>query len=77
MHLHLLPDTTRHVVYMLQLVREAHAVILASGTLAPIGSLTQQLFPHVPGMDIRHFSCNHIVPKQHLLALTLSKVRWF
>lgn len=43
------------------MLASAHAVVLASGTLAPIASLQQQLFPHVPPERIRHFSCGHVV----------------
>ena len=45
----------------LQVLAPAQSVILASGTLAPIASLQQQLFPHVPPERMRIFSCGHVV----------------
>ena len=55
-----------------QVVSEAHAVILASGTLAPVSAVTRQLFP---GPDaaarLRHFSCGHVVNKERLLTVAL------
>ena len=43
------------------MLASAHAVVLASGTLAPVASLQQQLFPHVPHERMHHFSCGHVV----------------
>ena len=58
----------------MQVVEQAHAVVLASGTLSPIASLTRQLFPTLPPSAITHFSCGHVVPKQQLLALAVAQV---
>jgi hypothetical protein len=44
-----------------QVLSSAHAVVLASGTLAPTASLRQQLFPGVPSCNLHHFSCGHVV----------------
>ena len=44
-----------------QVLSEAHAVVLASGTLAPVDSLALQLFPSVDPGRLRHFSCGHVV----------------
>ena len=44
-----------------QVLSPAHAVVLASGTLAPIASLQQQLFPGLPAARLHHFSCGHVV----------------
>ncbi|CAK0764311.1 hypothetical protein CVIRNUC_003145 [Coccomyxa viridis] len=56
-----------------KVLASAHAVVLASGTLAPVASLQQQLFPHVPHERMHHFSCGHVVPKERLLALALGR----
>ncbi|DBA94863.1 TPA: hypothetical protein ACH3X1_002400 [Trebouxia sp. C0004] len=56
-----------------KVVDQAHAVVLASGTLSPIASLTRQLFPTLPPSAITHFSCAHVVPKQQLLALAVAQ----
>lgn len=55
----------RHVVHA------AHAVILASGTLSPIQSVSQLLFPDITPSAIHHFSCGHVVGKERLLALAV------
>ena len=44
-----------------QVLASAHAVVLASGTLAPVSSLKQQLFPGVPATQLHQFSCGHVV----------------
>lgn len=55
-----------------QVVSAAHAVVLASGTLAPVGALSQALFPGpAAAARIRHFSCGHVVSKDRLLALAI------
>ena len=54
-----------------QVAQAAHALVLASGTLAPVAALTAQLFPGVGADDIGHFSCGHVVKPHRLLALTL------
>ena len=52
------------------MLEAAHAVILASGTLAPTALLQRQLFPGAP---VRAFSCGHVVPRERLLALALGQ----
>ena len=55
-----------------QVLTEARAVILASGTLAPISAVTRQLLPGPePAARLRHFSCGHVVSKERLLALAV------
>mmetsp|Transcript_16318 Transcript_16318/g.45473 ORF Transcript_16318/g.45473 Transcript_16318/m.45473 type:complete len:894 (-) Transcript_16318:152-2833(-) len=54
-----------------QIVSSAHAVVLASGTLSPVDSLIQQLFPSVDPGRLHRFSCGHVVPPSQLLALPL------
>ncbi len=57
-----------------QVLAPARTVILASGTLAPIASLQQQLFPHVPPERMRLFSCGHVVLHKAHTPLQLSIV---
>lgn len=52
--------------------REAHAVILAGGTMEPIQHVIQQLFPKSYRNDVSVFECGHIIPKDHLLPICLS-----
>ncbi len=59
---------------MLQVLAEAHAVVLASGTLSPVASLSQQLFPGLAPDRLSHFSCGHVVGKERLLALVVGQV---
>ena len=58
-----------------QVMQEADAVVLASGTLSPVASLTRQLFPTLDPACITHFACGHVVPKERLLALAIPQVR--
>ena len=58
----------------LQVMQQAHAVMLASATLSPVASLTRQLFPAVQPASITHFCCGHVVPKEQLLALAIPQV---
>ena len=57
----------------MQVVEQAHAVVLASGTLSPVASLTRQLFPTLDPSAITHFTCGHVVPKEQLLALAVAQ----
>lgn len=43
-----------------EVARQARAVVLASGTLAPLGPVLR-LFPGVPEADMSRFSCGHVV----------------
>ncbi len=61
------------------MLASAHAVVLASGTLAPVSSLKQQLFPGVPATQLHQFSCGHVVRAQlvtcHLCIIAFSMQR--
>ena len=50
-----------HACPGMQVLSPAHAVVLASGTLAPVASLQQQLFPGLAPARLHHFSCGHVV----------------
>lgn len=52
---------------------DAHAVILAGGTLQPIEETRLRLFPSVSSNDIKFFSCNHIVPPESILPLAVTR----
>ena len=56
-----------------QVVAAAHAVVLASGTLAPVAALRRALFPGAPARAVRAFACGHVVPRERLLALALGR----
>ena len=56
-----------------QVAAQAHALILASGTLAPVSALTAQLFPGSEPAAIGRFACGHVVPREQLLALALGR----
>ncbi|CAL7940588.1 unnamed protein product [Xylocopa violacea] len=51
------------------IVRDARAVILAGGTMAPMNEFTEQLFVAAGAMPERivTFSCDHIVPKENII----------
>lgn len=56
-----------------QVAAQAHVLILASGTLAPVSALTAQLFPGSEPAAIGRFACGHVVPREQLLALALGR----
>lgn len=56
-----------------EIVGQAHAVILAGGTLQPIEETRERLFPWLPPEQLRFFSCNHIVACESVLPVTLSR----
>jgi len=58
-----------------QIVREAHSVIVAGGTMKPMEEFRDQLFISA-GADlsrVMNFSCDHVVPGHHLMPLVVSK----
>ncbi|BFZ56789.1 ATP-dependent DNA helicase chl1 [Savitreella phatthalungensis] len=56
----------------LPLVQDAHAIVLAGGTMSPANEHVDRLFPSARSR-VRQFSCGHVVPASHLLVQTLSK----
>ncbi|PKI71046.1 hypothetical protein CRG98_008627 [Punica granatum] len=52
---------------------EAHAVILAGGTLQPVEETRERLFPWLPLDQLNFFSCNHIVPRESILPVAVSR----
>lgn len=44
-------------------VRAAHAVVLASGTLSPLESVLH-LFPGLPPHRLHRYACGHVVPRE-------------
>lgn len=67
---YMLLDPTHHFK---DIVEEARSVILAGGTMSPMGDYTQHLFSYVDPSRIQTFSCGHIIPKENLLTLPVSK----
>ncbi|KAF8117026.1 hypothetical protein N665_0012s0041 [Sinapis alba] len=55
-----------------EVVDEAHAVILAGGTLQPIEETRERLFPWLPSNQLQFFSCNHIVPPESIMPIAVS-----
>ncbi|CAH8392447.1 unnamed protein product [Eruca vesicaria subsp. sativa] len=55
-----------------EVVEEAHAVILAGGTLQPIEETRERLFPWLPSNQLQFFSCSHIVPPESLMPIAVS-----
>ena len=55
------------------LVREAHAVVLAGGTLQPLDDLFLQVMPTLGRGDVQTLSCGHVINKDNLLTLTVPK----
>lgn len=66
---YMLLDPTHH---FREIVSEARAVILAGGTMSPISDYTSHLFSYLKPESITTLSCGHVIPKENLLAWTLS-----
>jgi chromosome transmission fidelity protein 1 len=54
------------------IVRDAHAVVLAGGTMQPMAEYVQHLMPDLPPSRIRVLSCSHVVPQENVLPITLA-----
>ena len=67
---YMLLDPTHHFK---EIVSEARAVILAGGTMSPMADYTSHLLSYLPAERITTLSCGHVIPKENLLAWTLSK----
>ncbi|XP_050231803.1 uncharacterized protein LOC126680681 isoform X2 [Mercurialis annua] len=55
-----------------EIVDEAHAIVMAGGTLQPIEETREQLFPWLPQNQLHFFSCSHIVPPENILPIAVS-----
>ncbi|KAL6334921.1 hypothetical protein AAG906_023726 [Vitis piasezkii] len=55
-----------------EIVDQAHAVILAGGTLQPIEETRERLFPRLTSDQFHFFSCSHIIPPESILPVALS-----
>ncbi|CAG7895106.1 unnamed protein product [Brassica rapa] len=55
-----------------EVVDEAHAVVLAGGTLQPIEETRERLFPWLPSNQLQFFSCSHIVPSESIMPIAVS-----
>jgi chromosome transmission fidelity protein 1 len=53
-------------------VSDARAVILAGGTMSPMSDYTSHLLSYLSPSKITTLSCGHVIPKENLLAWTLS-----
>ncbi|KAF8400786.1 hypothetical protein HHK36_014088 [Tetracentron sinense] len=56
-----------------EIVGQAHAVVLAGGTLQPIEETRERLFPWLPPDQLHLFSCSHIVPPESILPVAVSR----
>ncbi|KAB2612824.1 ATP-dependent RNA helicase DDX11 [Pyrus ussuriensis x Pyrus communis] len=56
-----------------EIVDQAHAVVLAGGTLQPIEETRERLFPWLPLNQLQFFSCSHIVPPESILPVAVSR----
>ncbi|RMX40284.1 hypothetical protein pdam_00008730, partial [Pocillopora damicornis] len=62
-------------VHFTTIVKEARAVVVAGGTMQPMSDFKDQLFTcaGLSGDNIVEFSCGHVIPADHLLAVALDK----
>ncbi|KAG8643522.1 hypothetical protein MANES_11G044500v8 [Manihot esculenta] len=56
-----------------EIVNQAHAIILAGGTLQPVEETRERLFPWLPQSQLHFFSCSHIVPPESILPIAVSR----
>ncbi|KAK3028340.1 hypothetical protein RJ639_037802, partial [Escallonia herrerae] len=56
-----------------EIVDQAHAVVLAGGTLQPIEETKERLFPWLQLDQLHLFSCGHIVPSENILPVAVSQ----
>ncbi|KAK9100999.1 hypothetical protein Scep_024429 [Stephania cephalantha] len=54
-----------------EVVGQAHAVVLAGGTLRPIEEMRERLFPWLAPDQFHFFSCDHIVPPESILPIAV------
>ncbi|KNA17229.1 hypothetical protein SOVF_082090 isoform B [Spinacia oleracea] len=55
-----------------EIANQAHAVVLAGGTLQPIEETRMRLFPWLPSESLHFFSCGHIIPPESILPVAVS-----
>ncbi|MCL7052148.1 hypothetical protein MKW94_027669 [Papaver nudicaule] len=55
-----------------EIAEQAHAIVLAGGTLQPIEETRERLFPWLLPDKLHFFSCGHIVPPESILPIAVS-----
>ncbi|CAM9137770.1 unnamed protein product [Scytosiphon promiscuus] len=60
-------------VHFDEIVKKARALVLVGGTMQPTGDLVRQLFSTVEPSRLEVFSCGHVIPRENLLPLCVSK----
>ncbi|CAG7733150.1 unnamed protein product [Allacma fusca] len=55
------------------LVLSTRSIILAGGTMKPYEEITDHLFAGSAAGRLAHFSCDHVIPQENLVCLTLTK----
>ncbi|KAH7336846.1 DNA repair helicase [Rhizoctonia solani] len=56
-----------------EVVEKARSVVLAGGTMSPIGDFHTQLFSYLPLERLVVYSCGHVVPKSNIRTIVLGK----
>ncbi len=56
-----------------EVAEEARSVVLAGGTMAPMGDFREQLFPYLEGERFSTFSCGHVVPDENVATFAVAK----
>eukprot|EP00923_Selenidium_pygospionis_P057721 GHVN01101054.1.p1 GENE.GHVN01101054.1~~GHVN01101054.1.p1 ORF type:complete len:709 (+),score=78.39 GHVN01101054.1:1657-3783(+) len=55
-----------------EIVLETRALVVAGGTMSPIAGLTAELFPPDLGRVLTSIQCEHVVPRENVLAMIIS-----
>ncbi|KAG0454641.1 hypothetical protein HPP92_023623 [Vanilla planifolia] len=54
------------------IMNQAHAIVLAGGTLQPIEETRVRLFPALSTDQVHFFTCKHIIPPENILPIAVS-----
>ncbi|KAI9189892.1 ATP-dependent DNA helicase chl1 [Blastocladiella emersonii ATCC 22665] len=55
------------------IVRDAHALVFAGGTMQPGSDFTDFLIPDTFGKPLEMYSCGHVIPRENLAALVVPR----
>ncbi|KAI9190100.1 ATP-dependent DNA helicase chl1 [Blastocladiella emersonii ATCC 22665] len=55
------------------IVRDAHALVFAGGTMQPVSDFTDFLIPDTFGKPLEMYSCGHVIPRENLAALVVPR----
>ena len=60
-------------LHFADVVRDAHAIVLAGGTMQPMSDFTDFLFPNRFGKPLESYACSHVIPHENVTALVVPR----